>query len=167
MSLSVHLSIHVLLAFLAGFIVSNITQKYLISFIFALLSGVGIDLDHFIDYFFAFGWHFKLSEFLSGAQFLKSDKIYILLHGWEYVIILILAFLLLKNRTARPILLALTLGLVFHLGADSVLNEGMKPSSYSIIYRFKNNFDSRRLVTPDHWQKQLINKKNLKLNGGI
>ena len=155
MSLPVHISIHVILSILAGALVFGITKKPLASFTSAFLSGVAVDFDHFIDYFLSFGVRFHWEYFANGYQFLKSNKIYILFHGWEYVVIFLAAAYFVKNKLARAILLGLAMGLFFHLSADCLLNEGMKPQAYSIIYRVGNNFDIEKLVTPEHYEKHI------------
>lgn len=124
------------------------------------MGGVLIDLDHFIDYFLAFGFTFNLNYFIHGYQFLKSDKIYILFHGWEYVILLLtVSWLIKSNIKIKAAVLALALGMFFHLGIDAVTNEGAQFRTYSIIYRAKNNFDLQPLVTPEHYQDHQIRKK--------
>lgn len=160
MPLSLHLSIHVFLALLAGFIVWRIWKKPLISFFFALVSGVAVDFDHFIDYFLAFGWNFRLDYFKEGYQFLKSDKLYIFAHGWEYAIILVILVFLTRNYAWKSLCLGLALGLFFHLSAD-VLIDQMPIISYSILYRAKNNFALEKLVYPEHWAHHQALKRNV------
>lgn len=159
MSLPLHLSIHIILSLLAGFIVFKITKKSLISFFFALTAGVAVDFDHLIDYFMTFGWHFNFYYFENGYQFLKTDKIHIWFHAWEYVIIFIVLAVIFKSKLIKTIFFSLALGLFFHLGADCILNEGMKPQAYSIAYRIENDFNIERLVTPEHYKKHLEQKK--------
>lgn len=163
MSLFLHLLIHLMLAILAGFIVFRIWKKPVVSFLASLAGGVGVDFDHFIDYYLAFGKKWNMAYFQNGYQFLKSDKLYILFHGWEYVIILILAVFIMKNRVIRSIFLALALGLFFHLCADVVI-DGLPVSSYSVINRARNNFSLEQIVYPEHWQKHLKQKKSVYVN---
>lgn len=161
MSLISHLLIHIILSLIAGFLVFYATKKP-ISFVFSLIGGVAVDFDHFIDYFLAFGCHFRLDYFEKGYQFLKSDKIYVLFHAWEYVIIMAVLAYFTRNKLIRAAIISLALGLFFHLGADSALNEGMKPQSYSLIYRTENNFDIERLVTPEHYKNHTKLKEQVK-----
>lgn len=157
MSLKLHLAIHVVTALLAGAAVWRIWKKPLASFAGGLLGGVLIDLDHFFDYFLTFGFHFKLAYFTRGAQFLKSDRILVLFHAWEYVPILIAVALVLRNRIAKSFFLALALGAFVHLCSD-VRIDGMPVRSYSIIYRVEKHFDLGSLVTPDHYSEHLKEK---------
>lgn len=152
MSLSLHLLLHVVLALLAGILAWRIYGNLLIALISSLAAGVGVDFDHFIDYFLAFGFHLDLNYFASGYQFLKSDKIYIFFHGWEYVIIFLVAFYFVKNKKFKTIFLAAALGLLVHLTADVALNE-IPFKSYSLAYRLANNFDIDKLLTKDHYQQ--------------
>ncbi|MCX6763733.1 MAG: hypothetical protein NTZ97_03330 [Candidatus Moranbacteria bacterium] len=162
-ALILHIIFHFLLSLLAGVIVWKLFNHPLLSVLSAIIGGVFVDFDHFFDYFIAFGLKFNLSYFINGYQFLKTDKLYLLFHGWEYVVILLILALVLKNRTsrtARTIWLGLALGLLFHLIADVNLNK-IPASTYFISYRAVNNFDLKKLVTPEHWERHLILKKDL------
>jgi hypothetical protein len=160
MKLFFHLSIHVAFGLLAGFLVWRIYRRPFWSFLCSIMAGVFVDFDHFIDYFLAFGWSFNLYYFNQGFEFLKSNKIYIVFHGWEYVAVLIVLWLIAKNRTAKTIFLALALGLFVHLSADVYLDK-VPVKFYSIIYRAENNFDLEKLATPEHWEKHQRNRKAL------
>jgi hypothetical protein len=155
LSLPLHLSIHLFFSLLAGLIVWLFFRRNLFLALFGgILGGFLVDFDHFIDYFLAFGWHFNFYWFSKGFEFLKSDRIYLFFHAWEYVIILIIAVIILKKRFSktRLFLFSIALGLLFHLTGDVIMNEGMKLQSYSLIYRIKNNFKTEQLVTPGHYQ---------------
>lgn len=160
MLLFLHLTLHILTGVIAGYIVWMVWKNPLPVFSMAFIGGVLIDLDHFIDYFLAFGWQFRLEYFLKGYQFLASDKIYIFFHGWEYVILLsAVAWLVKGNVKIKAAVLALALGMFFHLSIDVFTNEGAQLKTYSIIYRAKNNFDLKALVTQEHYQDHQIRKK--------
>lgn len=158
-----HLSIHLSFALLVGFIVFRIWHKSTASFMGGALGGFLIDLDHLIDYFLAFGFNFKPDYFINGYQFLKSDKIYVLFHGWEYVIILFGAVYVIKNLKLKSFLFALALGAFFHLSADVVINNA-SVRFYSIIFRAKNRFETEKIVTPEHWREHLIEKSAVNFN---
>lgn len=157
MSLFLHLSIHLFFALLAGFIVWRIWRKSTTSFMGGILGGVLIDLDHLIDYFLAFGFSFKPDYFINGYQFLKSDKIYVLFHGWEYVIIMVVIAVAVKNLKLKSLVFALAFGAFFHLSTDVIINN-TSVKFYSIIFRAKNGFETEKIVTPEHWQEHLIEK---------
>lgn len=165
MNLFLHLSAHVLTGVVAGYIVWRVWKNPFLAFLPSFAGGVLIDLDHFIDYFLAFGWQFRLEYFIKGYQFLASDKIYILFHGWEYAVLLAaIAWFIKFNIKLKAAVVALAFGMFFHLSIDAIANEGAQLKTYSIIYRAKNNFDLRQLVTPKHYQDHQIRKKLLKNN---
>ena len=159
--------VHLMFSLLIGFIAWKLWKKPALAFTSAILSGFLIDADHLIDWFFEFGFLFSLAGFIRGDQFASSDKLFILLHGWEYAIIIIVAFLVVASKSGfaktKTILFALGASLILHLGADSTMNDGLSFRSYSLIQRAKNNFDIEKLVTPEHWEKhkqqELINQK--------
>jgi len=160
-ALPIHILIHIAASLLAGLVVWRIWKKPAAAFLSALISGVAVDFDHFIDYFLAFGWSFNFNYFIKGYEFLKSNKMYTLFHGWEYAAILFFAVFLLKNKTAKTVLLALALGLFFHLGTDVVIDK-IPVKSYSITNKIENNFEMQKLVTPEHWQKHEKKRERLK-----
>ncbi|OFW89156.1 MAG: hypothetical protein A3D75_01630 [Candidatus Levybacteria bacterium RIFCSPHIGHO2_02_FULL_37_18] len=162
MNLSLHLLIHFLFAVFAGYIVWKLWHKPKASFFSAIAGGIFIDLDHLIDYFLAFGLNFNLDHFLGSHQYLKTDKVYILFHGWEYIIFLLIVVLILKNKTIKSVFLALVVGAFFHLSTDIVINEAFV-KTYSVVYRFKNGFEAEKLILPEQYKNHLIRKKLLNL----
>lgn len=160
LSLPVHLSIHVLLSLLAGVIVWRIWRKPLLAVIFGFMGGFLVDLDHFIDYYLAFGGKWNWRYFEGGYQFLKSGKVHILFHAWEYVIIFLLLVFLFRNKYGKTIFLSLALGLFFHLATDVIIDD-TPIKSYSIIYRIDHNFDIEHISSPTNYEKYL--KKKLRV----
>jgi len=161
MNLYLHLSIHVFLALLAAFIVWRIYRIPTWPLFAALFAGLAVDFDHLIDYYLAFGWDFNLYYFLKGLEFVKSNKIYTFFHGWEYVILFLVLWLISKHITVKAVFLSLALGLFFHLASDVVIDK-VPVKSYSIIYKAKNNFEIEKLVIPEHWEKHKKIRKDLK-----
>lgn len=157
---------HLFLSLLIGFAAWKIWGKFWLAFVPALLFGFFIDIDHLIDYFLYFNWNFNLIYFIKGYHFLLSGKLYILLHGWEYAIITLVLFLVFyknqKFRKAKIVLFSAGVSLFFHLLTDSMMNEGLMFKSYSLIYRFKNNFEIEKLVTSKHYQEDLKKKEKIK-----
>lgn len=160
MDLSLHLLIHLFFSLLAGYVVFRLWGKPLLSFVFAIIGGFLVDFDHLLDYYLAFGWNFNFYWFSKGYEFLKSDKIYLLFHGWEYVIILLSLGLFLKNIKIKTLILALAFGLFLHLSGDVIMNEGLTVKSYSVVYRIKNDFQIEKLVTPEHYQYNVEKRQN-------
>ena len=133
-------SMHLIVSLLIGFVFwKKYKNPWAIGI--ALLGGFFVDVDHLIDYFLVFGFHFDLMSFLGGDQFLKSDKLYLLFHGWEYVILILLFLVFVKNKIFKIIMLIFAVSLFFHLIIDSFSNDGMTIKSYSLIYRARNSFN--------------------------
>ena len=109
-----------------------------------MLISIFIDLDHFIDYFLYVDFsRFNLAEFLAVDYVLEVNKIYVLFHGWEFVLL----FLLLANifKKYQPILLTIGLAVFGHLLVDQFTN-GAVFFSYSLIYRFINDFSYNAFI---------------------
>lgn len=160
-SLALHIFIHISLSILAGLIVGRVFKQYRLSVGVALVSGFLVDFDHFIDYFLAFGASFNLNYFIKGYQFLKSDKLYIIFHGWEYAVFFLFLAIVFKRKLKKAIFGGLALGLLFHLSADVIIDQ-VPPVTYSLIYRAKNNFQMEKLITPQSWQEHMERKEKFK-----
>ncbi len=161
LSLPVHLSIHIAFSLLAGLIVWLIWKKPFWAFSFALAGGFLVDFDHFIDYYLAFGFAWNLDYFRNGYPFLKSGRILVLFHAWEYVVILVFLVFLFKSKIAKTIFLSLALGLFFHLATDVVVDE-VPAKSYSIVYRINRHFDIKYLNSPANYEKYLNRKARVR-----
>lgn len=135
---------HICFSLVSGFIawelygLSN-RKSLIISVISALLSGVFIDLDHFVDHFLTFGFHFNYDYFIRGEYFLRTGKTYILFHGFEYVILLGILSIFSKAKKIKMILIALGLAMLFHLIVD-ILLFSIPIKNYFIIYRIFHDF---------------------------
>lgn len=147
---------HLVGSLLAGLIAWRFFGLAKLVFPAALLAGFFVDVDHWLDYWLAFGWDFDLVKFFQGAQFLASDRLFVFLHGWEHLVILVVIFFLWRKKikeAGRAILLAMILAYGAHLTADSLMNDGLSFQSYSLIFRAKNDFQIEQLVTEEHWEK--------------
>lgn len=170
MSLLFHELTHIFASLFIGYFIWRKSKSFILSFFAALIGGVLVDLDHFVDYFIAYGASFDLNSFLKGYQFLQNDKIIVPLHAWEWIPALLLSYALLKKHYKKhqfklakyilTFLLAFTLGLASHLAIDTFTNELILPG-YSIIYRIKNNFAVEKLVKKDHYRIHVLEKKKL------
>ena len=98
----------------------------------AVLGGVFIDLDHFIDYFGYFGWKFDLKAFFEHG-YMASGKVYVFFHSWELVVIL------------WTFSLVLPWAIPLHLLIDVLFAQHSKPEFMSLIYRASKNFDLDQL----------------------
>lgn len=161
MGLIPHEILHITASILAGLIVWKLYKKLWTSLIAAFFGGVLIDLDHLIDYYFAFGPTFDLYYFTQGYQFLKSGKVYILFHGWEYAFALLVIFIFIRHyKILASVILAFTLAMITHLTIDTLTNE-MYFKSYFIVKRARVNFDMQKLVPASHYENDL--KERLKI----
>ncbi len=154
---STHFLLSVLAAYIAWAYYGNKNKKkkpgVLFLLVLGIIAGFFVDLDHMFDYILVFGFnHFNLKEFLDGTQFLISRKFYVPLHGFEFVILLLIAFWYVKKLRFKAVILTIALALFFHLMIDSVINN-LYPKSYSIIYRAVNHFDFEPLMTPYEYQR--------------
>ncbi len=153
--LGLHLSIHFIIAIICGLSFGLYFKKPYWGLLAGLLGGFLIDLDHVLEYFFAFGLKFNLYEFLNGYQFLSSDKIYLIFHAFElFPILLILVYLLVKKKTLSFFLLTLAFSGFVHLISDCYINN-YPPRNYSIIYRASKNFSAPELLREHQWEANL------------
>jgi len=161
--LPIHLSIHFILAVLAGFLVGRHYNKVKLGIIAGVIGGFFIDVDHILEYFFAFGPHFNVTYFIQGRQFLLSNRMILIFHAWEYAPILLLAAWLVRRRQSLSVfILTLTFGAMVHLVTDCVLNN-YPPRNYSILYRASQGFSASRLLNPDQLEFNAELKQDLGL----
>lgn len=112
----------------------------------SLFMGFLIDIDHFFDYFYYvvsnFTWtglHFNISEFFNPALYVHgSQKVFVILHGWEFLLPLFYLGKSLKNKYPG-IIIAILIPYIIHMAIDQF--SGVRtPFSYIFIYRLINNF---------------------------
>lgn len=135
-----HETIHLILtALIAGFLFWRFKDWRLV--IVAFLVGIFIDIDHWFDYFAYFGLKINLSDFFNVASYvIPAGKIYVLLHGWEFVIPLWLIGRWLGEKfKIRGLEWAVGLSYLGHLLWDN-FSFSHHPLAYSFIYRLLNNF---------------------------
>lgn len=89
----------------------------------ALVPGVLVDVDHVLDYY---QWFIRR----------KTDRVFYLLHGWEYALLLAVAGLVLSWH---PLVLGAFLGYLSHIVADQLVNKAY-PLTYSLAYRARHGF---------------------------
>ncbi|MEW6086798.1 MAG: hypothetical protein AB1498_00590 [bacterium] len=75
-------------AFISG-ILHMVFKSWIFTFV-SFLSGILIDIDHFIDYLIEFNFRFDLKEFLHIYSEKLNVKTYICLHSWELLFILLM-----------------------------------------------------------------------------
>lgn len=141
----IDISFHVIVSLLLGYVVWRFfdlhdRKSLIISLIFTFLGGVLIDIDHFLDHFLSFGFNFNYDYFIKGEYFLKSNKAYIVFHGFEYVVLFGVLALFVKARIRKMVFIAIALGMLSHLLIDIFLFPN-PIKSYFILYRIFNGFN--------------------------
>ncbi len=144
----------------------------------ALIGGVGIDIDHLIDYALV-------------RRSRQAEHLVVPLHGWEYPLVLL--GLLASGAVARwprvgaiaparaapparrapwpsweTLMVVLTVAWTMHLALDSATNGPRHPKFYSLLYRLRWAFNVRHLgwheefdlhgwaeQTPEPWWRHL------------
>lgn len=102
------------------------------------LSAFMCDVDHILEYaVYCSLYKVKPSrkEFFSGSYFETKDRIVILFHGYEYLLIMLILTLMTHNTLVIGILLGYTL----HMILDTIGND-CTFLGYCIIYRLKVHF---------------------------
>lgn len=110
-------------------------QKKLIPL--SLLVSFGVDFDHLFDYFHYFGF-FPQNPITGPDFFCLSGKLFIPLHAWEFLpVLLILAW---KLEKLKGVFITIALALTGHYLLDQ-FSHAIFPLGYSLIFRFTQNFD--------------------------
>ncbi len=107
----------------------------------SFLSGVLIDCDHIIDYFWEFRNRFSVKEFFDVYYNGKSLFSMIVFHSWELLALLsICAF----SMSWNPWIIGATIGFTQHIVLDQIFN---KPSrwTYFFFWRLKNDFNMKKM----------------------
>jgi hypothetical protein len=136
----VHELIHLLISVL---IASFFWWRYkdLRLFFVVLIIGIFIDIDHWFDYFAWFGFKINLRNFFNVSSYvIPAGKIYVLLHGWEFVIpFWLIGRWMGKRFKIKNLEWAVALSYLGHLLWDN-FSFSHHPLAYSFIYRLLNNF---------------------------
>lgn len=100
------------------------------------MTGIFIDLDHFIDYFREKGWRLNIRDFFETCHTGQFERIMLLWHGWEWMALLgISAWLSHWN----PWITGAFIGYGQHMIVDALSNSNTV-KSYSLFWKWKNNF---------------------------
>ncbi len=111
----------------------------------SFIAGILIDIDHVIDYFIEHGLRSNLKEFLPYFYKEKHRKITLLFHGWEWLFCLGAAAILTEFN---PYVTGVLIGYGHHIAFDYFYNK-TSVWTYSLIWRWKKNFDSQTIFPRD------------------
>lgn len=140
--------IHFSLSIIVGAIVGYFAHNFWVLPV-ALISGFLIDADHLLDYLIYTKFRrLDLKElFDQGKFFDKLGKVYVLAHGFEYAIILIILAVIFPNLAW--LFYSLGFANLIHLLYDTFVNGGVWPA-YFITFRVAKHFDHNKL-----WRNKL------------
>lgn len=139
MELVSHESVHFLLTLgIAPFLFKHFRDWRLILACF--LFGMLIDLDHLFDFFAFYGLDFDWRKFFINGYADKAEKIYVLLHGWEFVLPLwFFGKWAGKKLKIKGLEWAVFLSYLGHLLIDH-FSFPHHPLAYFFFHRLLNNF---------------------------
>lgn len=133
---------HTIASLIAGGILYKLTHSFA-AFLWVLIIGIFIDLDHYIDYVIEDGVGFNpkkiYSAFKQGPDYFK--KLTLILHSYELMIILWIAiFILDLNIVWKCAAISFSL----HLFIDQIANPVM-PLTYFFLFRIANHFETKKI----------------------
>ena len=109
--------------------------------VISLVSGTLVDLDHLVDYHIEHGAAFHTGRFLDSFSRGTYKKIYILLHGWEWLLLwAVIAWMTEWNLWIAGFLI----GHAHHIVLDQLSN-GAHTWGYSLLWRRSVGFDPDRV----------------------
>ena len=108
----------------------------------SLVTGILIDIDHIVDYLIAHGLRIDIKDFFKFFYEERYRKITLILHGWEWLLILGLAAWLTDwNLWITGALI----GWGQHMVFDKIINIS-NFRSYSLIWRWHRGFNPDKLL---------------------
>ncbi len=110
-----------------------------------------VDVDHYVDYVRDRGLNINLKRFFQYSHRIEYDRLFILFHGYEYLVPLALLLVL---SDYHLLVAAVIIGFAQHLLFDQFTNP-VKPLAYFITYRLKNRF-SKECALTDECLRSLI-----------
>jgi hypothetical protein len=117
-----------------------------------LIAGVFIDLDHVPDYMREYGNPLRIREFFLRFRRGEFDRIYLLLHGWEWIALLaVISWLSGWNH----LITGTTIGMAQHILLDT-FNGSITFRAYSLYWRWRQGF---RYATIFRGRQQAVGSK--------
>lgn len=120
----------------------------------SFVSGIFIDLDHVIDYIFEHGLHLDVKKFFHFFYGEQYKKLTLILHGWEWPVLLVIASWL---TDWNPWITGLTVGWGQHMLFDRFYNISTF-GSYSFFWRLKNGFDTNKILLKNRTKSGKYNR---------
>jgi hypothetical protein len=106
------------------------------------LAGIFIDLDHFLEYFYYFGFRgFSVKRFFRAANQHIYQKFFLFLHSYELALIFWVISLAVIRR---PWAWGFSLGFTLHIVADHIYNP-CAPASYLFSFRLFHRFEGAKI----------------------
>ena len=138
MKLQHHISISILISTLIWWIFSS----WIIA-LSSLASGVLIDADHGLDFLIEFRKRFTVRELIEAFNSRKLDRVRLVFHSWELLLLLVIATYLLNWN---PWVAGILIGFGQHLIFDQVFNH-TKGFAYFLLWRWRNGFRYSKLFS--------------------
>jgi len=114
------------------------------------LSGIFIDLDHYLDYYIARRElplnYKKLADFCKNEQ---QSKLYLFLHAYEWLFLL---WFCIFTFSLGNIWLGIAIGVTIHILCDEIFNP-LRPLSYFLTYRIKHHFSRKMLYKEGYFDE--------------
>ncbi len=113
------------------------------AFLSFVISGILIDIDHYIDYIRERGLTFNLKKVYATCKYgnIHFKKITVFLHSYELVILLWLVTFMLNGHIIWKYT---ALGFTLHLFIDQIVNPVL-PFGYFLSFRIANNFETNKI----------------------
>lgn len=116
------------------------------------LSGVLIDLDHYLEYYIVKKkFPFRYKDLLDFCDHNNAQKVYLYFHAYEYLIVLWLAIYFFQMGL---IPLGFAIGLTVHLLCDQFTNP-IKPLFYFLIFRIQHAFMKSKILSASYYHKHM------------
>jgi hypothetical protein len=133
---------HITISVGSGVILGMLSRSW-VAGVSCCMIGIFIDADHFFDLWLNRGFTLSPRKLLDFCYHGESRKFFALLHGYEYIPLLIwLAFLPGYGHLG----LGLSAGYVLHLLGDQFFKNHLDGRTYFLSYRLWNRFESSRIV---------------------
>jgi hypothetical protein len=146
MKLPVHLATSTIVSTFFYFVTKSFTVA-----VVSFLSGIFIDLDHLIDYFYTEGKiRIDIKDFFYKCENFKLKKAFLFLHSYEIIVLLVvLNFLFSESK----FILGFTIGYMTHLLLDisynfslNILRGKDKYFLYFLTYRILKKFELKKYL---------------------